>query len=80
MPAPNYREAHRCICELEAIKRENPGYTGWTDLYTKLSVFAGQFARSKSTSSTALRRRIDNLLRGAIIDFLSEDWMPSCTT
>jgi hypothetical protein len=76
----NFRRAHRCVCELEEIQAEGQGYEGLTELnlWINLRRYSEQFARSCSTSTIALRHRIEKLLLWApIFDFMDE---PPCPT
>ena len=76
----NFRRAHRCVCELEAIHRLHRGYEGLNELNLWINVkrYGGQFARSRSTSTVALRCRIGKLLLWApIFDFLDEAPCPT---
>lgn len=79
----NFRRAHRCVCELEEIHKLHRGYEGLRELNLWINVkrYSGQLARSRSTSSMALRRRIDKLLLWApIFDFMDEDYTPCPST
>lgn len=60
----NYNRAHRLIIELENDRLPSGSYFSCPGKLAELAKYAGQFARSRSTSNSVLRRRIDKLIAG----------------